>query len=168
MLFVGDVKRDKGVGILLQAYAELQTSMPLVIIGHLCDDVNLPIPPNVHILSDWPHDAVMAAWRRCTFAIVPSIWHDPCPTVAMEAMTVGRPVIASRIGGLSDIIKHQETGILVPPGDVHELRNAMQMLLTHPEHRAYMGKRAQEHVVNFGAKTVVSRIERVYQDVIAQ
>ena len=168
MLFVGDVKRDKGVGILLQAYAELHTSMPLVIIGRLCNDVSVPVPPNVHMLPGWPHDAIMAAWRRCTFAIVPSIWHDPCPTVAMEAMAVGRPVIASRIGGLADIVKHQETGILVPPNDVKALRDAMGTLVAHPEYRERMGRKAREHVVNFGAKTVVSRIERVYQEVVAQ
>jgi len=167
-LFVGDVKRDKGVGVLLQAYAEMQCTIPLVIIGRPCHDFSVPIPPNVLVLPGWPHDAVMSAWSRCTIAIVPSIWHDPCPTVAMEAMAVGRPVIASRIGGLSDIVKDGETGVLIPPGDVQALCRAMQSLLEHPERREQMGVMAKEHVVNFQARTVVTRIEQVYQEVIAR
>lgn len=168
ILFVGDVKRDKGVGVLLQAYTELQSHVPLVIIGRLCNDVSVPVPANVLILPGWPHDAVMTAWSRCTLAVVPSIWHDPCPTVAMEAMAVGRPVIASRIGGLSDIVKDGETGMLVPPGDVQALRMAMQMLLDDTERRERMGAMAKQRVADFQAKTVVTRIEQVYQEVAAR
>ena len=168
MLFVGDVKRDKGVGILLQAYAEMQSSIPLVIIGRLCNDVSVPIPPNVVMLPGWPHDAIMAAWKRCTFAIAPSIWHDPCPTVAMEAMAMGRPVIAARMGGLADIVKDGETGVLVPPNDVQALRGAMQALLADTERRTYMGLMAKRRVTEFQAKTVVTRIERVYQEVVTR
>lgn len=168
MLFVGDVKRDKGVGVLLQAYAEMHSPIPLVIIGRLCADVSVPIPPNVVLLPGWPHDAVMAAWRRCTFAIAPSLWHDPCPTVAMEAMAMGRPVIATRMGGLADIVKDGETGMLVPPNDVQALRVAMQTLLADTERRTHMGVMAKRRVTEFQAKAVVTRIERVYQEVVAR
>ncbi len=166
MLFVGDVKRDKGVEVLLQAYEKLQRSIPLVLIGKFCNDLSVTIPPNVVVFPGWPHDAVMEAWRRCIFAITPSIWHDPCPTVAMEAMAVGRPVIASRIGGLSDIVRDGETGLLVPPGDIQALYEAMLVLSEHSELREQMGKRAKEHVANFQAGMVVARIEHVYQEVL--
>ena len=168
ILFVGDVRRDKGAETLLQAYTEMQTSIPLVLIGRLGKDISVPIPPNVLVFPGWPHNAVMTAWSRCTLGIVPSLCQDSCPTVAMEAMAVGRPVIASRIGGLSDIVKDGETGLLVPPGDVHALRTAMQSLLEHPERREQMGLMAKEHVTNFQAKTVVTRIEQVYQEVTAR
>ncbi len=168
ILFVGDIRRDKGAETLLQAYTEMQTSIPLVLIGRLGKDISVPIPPNVLVFPGWPHNAVMTAWSRCTLGIVPSLCQDSCPTVAMEAMAVGRPVIASRIGGLSDIVKDGETGLLVPPGDVYALRAAMQSLLEHPERREQMGLMAKEHVMNFQAKTVVTRIEQVYQEVITR
>ena len=168
MLFVGDVKRDKGVGILLQAYAQMANPIPLVIIGRICNDVSVPIPPNVLIIPGLPHDAIMAAWKRCTFAIAPSIWHDPCPTVAMEAMAMGRPVIATRMGGLADIVKDGETGLLVPPNDVESLRIAMQTLLADTERRTTMGVMAKHRVKEFQAKSVVTRIEHVYQEVTAR
>lgn len=164
MLFVGDVVRDKGIEVLLRAFAEMGSQFPLVLIGRQWNDLSLDIPPNVLALQGWPHEAVMSAWKRCAIAIVPSIWHDPCPTVAMEAMSMGKPLIASRIGGLSDIIVDGESGILVEPGDPVALRNAMQLLLDHPEQRASMGSMAKQRVIEFQAKTVVSRIEQVYQE----
>lgn len=168
LLFVGDVKRDKGVDVLLQAYAQLKTHVPLVIIGHLGNDLSMDFPPHVHVLQDWPHEAVMSAWKRGLLGLAPSIWPDPCPTVAMEAMSMGKPVIASRIGGLSDIVADGETGLLVTPGDPEALREAMQRLLADPAQRGQMGIMATQRVVKFQAQTVIPAIEQVYQKVLAR
>jgi glycosyltransferase involved in cell wall biosynthesis len=166
LLFVGDVRRDKGVEVLLRAYARTGSRVPLVLIGRPGNDISLDFPPNVLALQGWPHEAVMSAWGRCTIGLAPSIWPDPCPTVTMEAMSMGRPVIASRIGGLSDIVVDGETGLLVPPGDDEALSEAIQTLLTDPDRRSRMGKMAKQRVVEFEAKTVVPRIEQVYQDIV--
>lgn len=167
LLFVGDVRRDKGVEVLLRAFAGMESQVPLVLIGRLGNDLSMDFPPHVHVLQDWPHAAVMSAWSRCTLALAPSIWPDPCPTVAMEAMSMGKPVIASRIGGLSDIIVDGESGILVAPEDPLALREAIQLLLDNPGQRAYMGKMAKQRVTKFQAKTVVSQIGQMYQEVLA-
>ena len=166
LLFVGDVKRDKGVEVLLRAFAEMRSQVPLVLIGRPANDLSIDFPPNALALQSWPHEAVISAWKRCTIALTPSIWHDPCPTVAMEAMSVGKPVIASRIGGLVDIVIDGETGFLVPPGDHQALREAMQSLLDDPVQRERMGNVAKQRIVEFQAKTVVPRIEQVYQELL--
>jgi glycosyltransferase involved in cell wall biosynthesis len=167
MLFVGDVTLDKGGEILLQAYREMDTQVPLVLIGRpLLKGLVERLPPNVLLLGSWPHDAVMAAWSRCSLALVPSVVADSCPTVALEAMMMGKPVIASRSGGLPDIVVEGETGCLVPPGDPQALRETIQYLLDDPVLRVHMGKMAQQRVVEFQAKSVVSRIEKVYQEVL--
>jgi glycosyltransferase involved in cell wall biosynthesis len=165
-LFVGDVRRDKGVEALLKAYAGMETQIPLVLIGRPICDFSTPIPPNVHILQSWPHDAVMAAWRRCTVALTPSIWLEAFGIVAIEAMAMGRPVVASRIGGLSDIIVDEQTGLLVPPGDHLALRQAMQRLVDDPALRERMGEAARQRVAKFKAGTVVPQIEQVYQELL--
>jgi glycosyltransferase involved in cell wall biosynthesis len=121
---------------------------------------------NIHILRSWPHAAVMKAWSRCAIAVMPSIVLDACPTVAMEAMAMGRPVIASRIGGLADIVVDGETGFLVPPGDSIALQQAIQRLLSDSALRDRMGVLAKQRVVEFQARTVVPRIEQVYQEVL--
>ena len=129
LLFVGDLSRDKGLHILLDAYAQLRDAPPLVLIGRRCQDTPAEFPPNVLCLNSWPHEAVMAAWRRCSIALAPSVWAEPFGLVALEAMVSGRPVIASQIGGLADTVIDGETGRLVPPGDSSALADALRQLL---------------------------------------
>jgi glycosyltransferase involved in cell wall biosynthesis len=166
LLFVGDLTRDKGVEVLLRAHAEMGSQVPLVLIGRPIFDFTANFPPSALVLQNWPHDAVMSAWSRCTIALMPSLVLDACPTVAMEAMAVGRPVVASSIGGLSDIVIDGETGLLVPPGDWRALREAIRRLLDNPSLRERMGAVAKQRVVEFQAGTVVPRIEQVYREVL--
>ena len=79
---------------------------------------------------------------------------------------MGRPIIASRIGGLIDIVDDGQTGLLVPPGDPQALREAIQGLLDDPERRECMMMVARQRVVEFQAKSVVPRIEQVYREVL--
>ena len=104
-------------------------------------------------------------WRRSTIALIPSIWPDPCPTVAIEAMALGRPVIASKIGGLPDLVDDGITGILVPPGDSDALRHAIVRLLDDLDLRERMGRAGKNKFIKFHASTVVPRIEDVYYEV---
>jgi glycosyltransferase involved in cell wall biosynthesis len=165
MLFVGDVTADKGAEVLLQAYARLETQVPLVLIGRpLVPGLAEKPPANVHVMGMWPHDVVMAAWQRCLFGLVPSTWGEPLCSVALEAMHMGKPVIAARSGGLIDIVSDGETGILVPPQDPQALCNAMQSLLNNPTERVRMGKLAKQRVVAFQATSVVAHIEHVYRE----
>ena len=69
LLFVGDVRPDKGVDILLRAYAEMDTQMPLVLIGRRAAGLYESLPSNVLLKGAWPHDAVMGAWSRCSIAL---------------------------------------------------------------------------------------------------
>ncbi|MFL5589164.1 MAG: glycosyltransferase family 4 protein [Ktedonobacteraceae bacterium] len=166
LLYVGDLMPDKGIDVLLEAHAQLNNHIPLVLIGRPVTGYLERIPPNVLHLGRWSHSAIMQAWSRCAIALIPSICPDACPTVAMEAMTMGRPIIASRIGGLIDIVDDGQTGLLVPPGDSQALREAIQGLLDDPERRECMTMMARQRVVEFQAKSVVPRIEQVYREVL--
>jgi glycosyltransferase involved in cell wall biosynthesis len=167
LLFVGDLGRDKGVHVLLDAYAGLRDAPPLVLIGRPGAETPAAFPPNVRLLTNWPHAAVMGAWRRSMIGLVPSIWPDPCPTVAMEAMASGRPVIASRIGGLSDIVADGETGYLIDPGDAAALREGIARLLEDRDLRLKMGDASLRRVVAFQAGTVIPSIEHIYEGLVA-
>ena len=169
MLFVGALGKFKGVEVTLQAHAGLVDAPPLVLIGYPMPDVTLPTPqthPNVVVLRDWPRLAVMAAWRRCLFGLVPSVWAEPGPTVALEVMAAGKALIASRIGGLLDKVVEGETGLLTQPGDVTALRAAMQRLLDDPALCHRMGVAGQRRARNYYASAIAARVERVYQDAL--
>lgn len=166
LLFVGDRGREKGVEVLLRAYAQMGSQVPLVLIGRQVAGFPPTCPPNVLVLPAWPHASVMRAWSRCTIALTPSILPEAFGIVALEAMAMGRPVVASRIGGLPDVVADGETGFLITPGDELALRAAIERLLDDPVLREQMGARARQRVVQFQASTVVPCIEQVYQEVL--
>jgi glycosyltransferase involved in cell wall biosynthesis len=97
-LFVGALSRHKGVDVLLDAYAGLDQAPPLVIVGPPTADTFGQWPSGTVVLGRLGHAAVMAAWRRAELAIVPSVFPDPCPTVALEAMAAGVAVVGSNVG----------------------------------------------------------------------
>ncbi len=166
ILFVGDMMRLKGIDVLLKAYATLERAPPLVLIGRRVSDTPTAVPSNVHVVGTWPHSAIMHAWRRSLFGVLPSVGPEACATVIMEAMASGKAVVASDIGGMPDIVDHGETGLLVPPGDVQALADAMRVLL---DDRALLSRLAATSLARAGrlkAEAVVARIERVYRDVL--
>jgi glycosyltransferase involved in cell wall biosynthesis len=167
ILFVGDLRRVKGVEVLLGAYAQLNNVPPLVLIGRKCHDAPTRWPENVHVFHDWPHASVMEAWSRSMAGVVPSIWPEPCATVLMEAMASGKPVIASNVGGNPDIVDDGVSGLLVRPGDQRGLAQAMQALATDERLRGRLAAGAVQKVKAFTGSIVVPRIEAVYRKVLA-
>jgi glycosyltransferase involved in cell wall biosynthesis len=166
-LFVGALTRAKGIDVLLDAYGSLQGVPPLVLIGTRWPDTPETLPRNVTILENLPHEAVMAAWRRSIAAIVPSVFPDPCPTVVMEAMASGLPVIGSRIGGIPDLVINEQTGLLVEPGNPRDLAACLRRIVADPASAQGMGEAGLQHVQQFTATSVVDRLERIYLELIA-
>jgi len=171
LLFVGAFGRYKGVDVLLAAHAQLENPPPLVIIGYQTSEHPVrttDLPDNVTVIKDVPHHEVMEAWRRSMIGLVPSTWAEPFGIVALEAMIYGRPVIASDVGGLSDIVRDNETGILIPPDDVQALRQAMARLIADPDLRQRMGAAGKQHVRNYFASSVVPCYEAVYRELVVK
>ncbi len=166
LLFVGALNRHKGLHVLLDAYTRLDNAPPLALIG-IWAEQDLRLPTGVRVFQHWPHAAVMHAWQRCAIGVVPSIWPEPCPTVAMEAMLAGRPLVATHTGGLPDLVAHEETGLLVPPGDAGALAAALARLLADPALRQRMGAAGCERVRAFQAHAVIPQIEALYAQLLA-
>jgi glycosyltransferase involved in cell wall biosynthesis len=166
ILFVGDMMRLKGVEVLLKAYAGLERAPPLVLIGRRVADTPTDFPPNVHVLGTWPHSAIMHAWRRSLFGVLPSVGPEACATVIMEAMASGKAVVATDVGGMPDLVDPGATGLLVPSGDAQALAQAMQGLLDDRALLARLGATSLARVERLKAGAVVTRIEQVYRDVL--
>jgi len=85
-----------------------------------------------------------------------------------EAMIAGRPVVATSVNGLPEIVHHGETGLLVPPDDPHAIARAICYLLDHPEVAERLGRNAEALVVpEFSADLMVQRITKLYEDLVA-
>jgi glycosyltransferase involved in cell wall biosynthesis len=166
LLFVGELSRDKGLPTLLRAYESLGMKRPrLLLIGRRTPDTPDRLPDGAQMCAEWPHEHVMAAFRRCLFAVLPSICLDACPTTVLEAMASGRPVVATTTGGIVDMIADGENGLLVPPGDENKLAEAMARLLNDADLRVRLADGAQERAQRFTASAVVERLEAVYAGV---
>jgi glycosyltransferase involved in cell wall biosynthesis len=163
LLFVGELSRDKGLPTLLRAYESLGGKRPpLLLVGRRTPDTPTRLPVGAVMCAEWPHDHVMTAFRRCLFAVLPSICLDACPTTVLEAMASRRPVVATTTGGIVDMIADGENGLLVPPDDEDKLGEAMARLLDDPDLRARLAAGAQERVQRFTASAVAERLEDVY------
>lgn len=166
ILYVGALTPHKGVPDLLTAYERLERAPPLVLIGTRWPDSPTSFPPGTTVLTDVPHAKVMHAWRRSLFGVIPSVFPDPCPTVAMEGMASGRALVASRLGGLPDLVDDGATGILTPAGDRSALAAAMQRLVDDPKMADRLGEGGRRKVVDFMSSRVLTRIEAAYHRVL--
>ncbi len=163
ILYVGALQPHKGLAPLLAAYERLPAPPPLVLIGSIWPETPSTFPPGVTVLHNVPHHVVMAAWERCLFGVAPSVWPDPLPGVVREAMSKGKAVIATSVGGNTDMINHNETGLLVPPGDVEALAEAMQRLIETAALRERLGRAGECSAKQYTASAVLPRFEAIYR-----
>lgn len=87
--------------------------------------------------------------------------------VVCEAMAARRPVIASRVGGITETVNHLQTGILVSPGNEMQLVEAIQTLATDESLRHHMGEAAHERAKAFTWGTSVQQVDSIYKNLMA-
>ncbi|MEX2295386.1 MAG: glycosyltransferase family 4 protein [Gemmatimonadota bacterium] len=94
---------------------------------------------------------------------------EPFGMVLIEAMSLGRPIVATRGGGPEDIVLHGETGLLVERGAIREMRNAIVELRENPERARAMGEKGRDRVrTNFSAEIHTSRVSRMYDELLKE
>ena len=158
VLFIGRLVPQKGAALLLHAFSVVIHRYPesrLVIAGDGELELFLKrvtrylgISHRVSFVSWQTGRELVEVYRRAQFAVIPS-YYEPFGLVALEAMACGRPVIASRTGGLKEIIIDGVNGYLVPIGDHLQLAQRMVKLIGDAEHRRSMGEAARGRAAEF-------------------
>lgn len=153
--FVGEARVKKGIGVLLPAFAQIAAQRPvkLLLIGGVRKDAQALVrlfraQHRTLSFESIPYvDQVQlpAYYHLLDVLVLPSL-HDGMPNSLLEGMACGCAVVASAAGGMPDVIVHQETGLLVPAGEVAALVDAIRHALDHPEQARAMGQRAREQV----------------------
>lgn len=166
ILFVGALRKLKGIDDLIEAYGRLADPPPLVMVGIRTPDTPAAFPPGVTVLNDVPHPTVMAMWERALFGVFPSRGPEPLATVVHEAMSRGRPAIGTTPGGYEDMIDDGETGLIVPSADPTALAAAMARLIEDGPGREEMGRTARERARRFTREAVVPRLEAFYFETV--
>jgi glycosyltransferase involved in cell wall biosynthesis len=111
-------------------------------------------------------DALEREIVAASFVVAPSEWFENAPFAVLEAMALGRAVIASRMGGLPELVEEGETGELLPAGDVAAWTSALQRAVQDPERMRRFGAAARHRAAaSYGLDRHVSRVEEAYREV---
>ncbi|MDU5713716.1 MAG: glycosyltransferase family 4 protein [Citrobacter freundii] len=141
MLYFGRLSREKGVATLLAAHKKMQNSAPLKVVGHgpLHDELAAKYPDVEFLGYVQQGEALDKLIKHARAVILPSECYENCSMAILEAMSLGKPVIGSRIGGIPEQIRDGIEGILFEPGNAQELANAMDVLAGSQEKARNMG-----------------------------
>lgn len=153
LLFVGRLAPVKGLRVLLAAMAHLAAELPqlrLVLVGDGPDRAGLeaaaaPLGERVVFTGYLSQEEVARAMQGCDICVLPS-FAEGVPVVLMEALASSKPVIATQVAGVGELVEQGESGLLVPPGDVDSLIAAIRRLAGDPALRAQMGAHGRETV----------------------
>jgi glycosyltransferase involved in cell wall biosynthesis len=111
-------------------------------------------------------DDIPSLLGSATLAIVPSHWGEAFGLTVVEAMAAGVPVIATRVGGIPELISHQRTGVLIPPRNAEALAEAIRELLHDPEKRVQLSVAGREDARSrFGVERVVEDLDHILEKV---
>jgi glycosyltransferase involved in cell wall biosynthesis len=146
-LYFGRLSREKGIFTLLQAHEQVAERVPLKIVGtgELEEELRIRYP-DVTFLGRKTGEELFDVVANAAFVIVPSECYENCSMAILEAMAFGKPVIASRLGGIPEQINDGETGMLFENGNVVELAEKMDLLFSDVRLREQMGRAARRKV----------------------
>jgi len=172
ILGIGRVVPQKGFDVLLEAYARLVKTRPdapdLLIAGDgperasLAAQVDaLGLAGRAHLIGKADRTTAVALFRGCTIFVLPSR-QEPQGIVNLEAMICGKPVVASRVGGVPEIVLDGETGLLVPGEDAAALALALGTLLADPARAQALGEAGRVRALG---KFTWARIADQYFDI---
>ncbi len=109
-----------------------------------------------------PFDEIYRLYDFSDICVIPSKWEEPFGIVALEAMASGKPVVASRVGGLKDIVVDGETGYLVENGDVNGFTEKVALLINNKNLRAEMGMKGIERAKEYEWEKVIDMYKEVF------
>ena len=168
-LFVGRLDPEKGVMTILEA-GRIAKETPVVIVGDgpmqgkmhaFAKEHNLI---NVDFRGRLPYDTVCELFRGCLGLILPSDWCENCPMTILEAFAHGKPVIATRIGGIPELVDHEVDGFLCEGGRPDELARLMLHLWNNRSLASEMGKRGREKLeTRFSSERYYDELIRLYR-----
>ncbi len=171
---VGWLTAVKGHRFLIEAIARLKPSHPrlhLLIVGSggLREEYEalarkLGVGEAVQLLGE--REDVPDCLAAMDLFVLPSL-NEGMGRALVEAMAAGRPVVATRVGGVPAVVEHRRTGLLVPPGDSAALAAAIDELLQRPEWAKELGAAASQRIDDrYGAAALVRTVERVYDSAL--
>ena len=166
VLYVGKLSPGKGVADLVKAARRVGAARPDVVFALVGEGVIAVDERFIRRLGSLPNREVLALYPLADVVVVPSVIPDALSRVILEAMSAGRPVVATRVGGTPELVLDGKTGVLVDRGDPDGLAAALLTLLGDDALREALGAAGQRHLESLaGAGGSVDRLLDVYAEV---
>jgi glycosyltransferase involved in cell wall biosynthesis len=156
--FAGELREKKGLSSLVRAYAQVNKIHPthLLIVGQvrpgedqqIVDEFQASNPDSRIIITGYISPNDLPAYYSLMDVFVHPSLRDGMPNALLEAMACERPVIASPVGGMLDVVKDGETGIFVPVNDSNALARAIDNVLNKAELQSHLGKAARRSIID--------------------
>ncbi|WP_129630310.1 glycosyltransferase [Candidatus Oscillochloris fontis] len=178
LAFVGEARAKKGLALLLLAFRELAHRRPLslwllggvrsgpdhdlvALFQRQNPDLDLVVTPARE------HQQMPACYRLIDLLVLPSL-HDGLPNALLEGMATARPIVASHAGGIPDALRHEQNGLLVPPGQIEPLIAAIERMLDDSVLRVRLGSAARATVIHeFTPTAEIATNLELYHDLCA-
>lgn len=152
ILYGGRLSYEKGLKTLIRAFSLVKGTRLLIAgDGPLRQKLEEEVDENrwsrIEFTGHQNRETLLKLIRGAIFVTLPSECYENFPYTILEAFAEAKPVLGSQIGGIPELVKHRETGLLFEPGNAHDLAEKIKWLLDHPEERREMGMRARELVL---------------------
>ena len=172
-LYYGRIIKEKGILNVIKAFKNIKNSKLYIAgVGPDLDKVKKYIHKNnmeesVKLLGFLSSDKVKEYVRKARFIVVPSIWYENCPYSVLETLAMGKPIIGSNLGGIPELVKDNETGLIYNYNNVKELEEKMNKLFNNKEIALQFGKNAKEIAKkDFSKDEYYNKIINIYEGVI--
>ncbi|MBA7530296.1 N-acetyl-alpha-D-glucosaminyl L-malate synthase [subsurface metagenome] len=173
IIFVGNLVERKGVKNLVLAIQELRKrgykELRTTIVGAGPEKENLmkmAYGTGIAFIGGVPPEKVGEYIKKHSIFVLPSVKGEGLPNVILEAMSFGLPVIATRIAGTPDVVKHGETGFLVEPDNPIELADGILKVYANNRLRENMRMKTLQEIKKYSWDSVISQLEDIYRNVL--
>lgn len=177
IVFVGRPEPRKGLPVLVEAFFQLRKRLPhasLVLVGPTDEELRSVLPTThdetslqaIRALGHTSHDVKLEEMRRAEVLCAPSLGGESFGLVLTEALAAGVPVVASDIPGYSAVLAGGDLGVLVPPGDVTGLEEALYSTLQDADLRMGLTERGSTWVERYSWDRVVDQVLEAYQEAL--
>lgn len=162
VLEFGHLSRDKGTNTLLKA-AERLPDIHFVFAGYGKAEKDIEAVPNAEYVGFKTGDELKTLISRAVCSVYPSEWYENCPFSVIESQMYGTPVIGSRMGGIPELIREGETGLLFNAGSADELEEKLRYLLKTPDVLSRFTENCK-HAVFETPETYYTKLMQIYGD----
>jgi glycosyltransferase involved in cell wall biosynthesis len=187
VVFIGRFDRHKGGDLMIEAFSRIARTRPQLTLDFVgpdrgvLDDAGRTIPLNEYLTVHVPDtnlrsrivvhgqqpSATIAGLRRRGFLTVVPSRYETFGYTAVEALTLGCPVIAANAGGLAETVRDKETGLLFDAGDARSLADKMAMLLDSPQLAAQLGEAGRKDVASrYAPRSIAEQTLATYASVL--